>query len=66
MTASSRRILLGLTGGVAAYKAAELCRLLVRQGHDVRVVMSEAATRFITPVTMQALSGQPVLTDLWD
>jgi phosphopantothenoylcysteine decarboxylase/phosphopantothenate--cysteine ligase len=66
MTASFRRILLGLTGGVAAYKAAELCRLLVRQGHDVRVVMSEAATRFITPVTMQALSGQPVLTDLWD
>jgi phosphopantothenoylcysteine decarboxylase/phosphopantothenate--cysteine ligase len=66
MTAPSRRILLGLTGGVAAYKAAELCRLLVRQGHDVRVVMSEAATRFVTPVTMQALSGQPVLTDLWD
>lgn len=61
-----RRILLGLTGGIAAYKAAELCRLLVRQGHDVRVVMSDAATRFVTPVTMQGLSGQPVATDLWD
>jgi phosphopantothenoylcysteine decarboxylase/phosphopantothenate--cysteine ligase len=66
MNQPPRRILLGLTGGVAAYKAAELCRLLVRQGHDVRVVMTEAATRFVTPVTMQALSGQAVLTDLWD
>ena len=61
-----RRILLGLTGGIAAYKAAELTRLLVTGGHDVRVVMSEAACRFITPVTLQALSGQPVATDLWD
>jgi phosphopantothenoylcysteine decarboxylase/phosphopantothenate--cysteine ligase len=61
-----RPILLGLTGGIAAYKAAELCRLLVKAGHDVQVVMSEAATRFITPVTMQALSGKPVATDLWD
>jgi len=60
------RILLGITGGVAAYKAAELCRLLVRDGLDVRVVMTDAACRFVTPVTMQALSGQPVLTDLWD
>jgi phosphopantothenoylcysteine decarboxylase/phosphopantothenate--cysteine ligase len=66
MNAPSRRILLGLTGGVAAYKAAELCRLLVRQGHDVRVVMTQAAARFVTPITMQALSGQPVATDLWD
>ena len=67
MNASSpRRILLGLTGGIAAYKAAELTRLLVTGGHDVRVVMSEAACRFITPVTLQALSGQPVATDLWD
>ena len=66
MTQPPRRILLGLTGGVAAYKAAELCRLLIRQNHDVRVVMTEAATHFVTPVTMQALSGQPVLTDLWD
>lgn len=65
-SATTHRILLGLTGGIAAYKAAELTRLLVRDGHDVRVVMSQAATRFITPVTLQALSGQPVLTDLWD
>jgi phosphopantothenoylcysteine decarboxylase/phosphopantothenate--cysteine ligase len=59
-------VLLGLTGGIAAYKAAELCRLLVQAGADVRVVMTEAACRFVTPVTMQALSGQPVATDLWD
>ena len=63
---AQHRILLGITGGVAAYKAAELCRLLVRDGMDVRVVMTHAACRFVTPVTMQALSGQPVLTDLWD
>jgi len=67
MSASSNpRILLGITGGIAAYKAAELCRLLVTDGADVRVVMTEAACRFITPVTMQALSGKPVATDLWD
>ncbi|MCC7546234.1 MAG: bifunctional phosphopantothenoylcysteine decarboxylase/phosphopantothenate--cysteine ligase CoaBC [Burkholderiales bacterium] len=66
MPASPPRILLGLTGGVSAYKAAELCRLLIRSGADVRVVMTEAATRFIGPVTMQALSGQPVAGDLWD
>jgi phosphopantothenoylcysteine decarboxylase/phosphopantothenate--cysteine ligase len=65
-TPAQHRILLGITGGVAAYKAAELCRLLVRDGMDVRVVMTQAACRFVTPVTMQALSGQPVLTDLWD
>jgi phosphopantothenoylcysteine decarboxylase/phosphopantothenate--cysteine ligase len=59
-------VLLGLTGGIAAYKAAELCRLLVQAGVDVRVAMTEAACRFVTPVTMQALSGQPVATDLWD
>jgi len=61
-----KRILLGMTGGVAAYKSAELVRLLVKAGANVRVVMTEAATRFITPVTMQALSGQTVFTDLWD
>ena len=67
MPASAQhRILLGITGGVAAYKAAELCRLLVRDGMDVRAVMTEAACRFVTPLTLQALSGQPVLTDLWD
>jgi len=55
-----------MTGGIAAYKAAELCRLLVKDAVDVQVVMTEAACRFVTPVTMQALSGKPVVTDLWD
>jgi len=58
--------LLGLTGGIAAYKSAELCRLLIKDGFDVRIVMTQAASRFITPATMQALSGQLVHTDLWD
>ena len=66
MALTGKKLLLGLTGGIAAYKAAELARLLVRRGADVRVTMTEAATRFITPTTMQALSGQPVWTDLWD
>ena len=66
MALTGKRVLLGITGGIAAYKAAELVRLLTRAGVDVRVAMTEAATRFITPVTMQALSGQPVWTDLWD
>ena len=63
---ATHRILLGMTGGIAAYKAAELCRLLVKHGADVQVVMTAAACRFVTPVTMQALSGKPVFTDLWD
>jgi phosphopantothenoylcysteine decarboxylase/phosphopantothenate--cysteine ligase len=63
---SGKRVLLGITGGVAAYKAAELTRLFVKAGADVRVVMTEAACRFITPVTLQALSGQTVYTDMWD
>ncbi|HRD88389.1 MAG: bifunctional phosphopantothenoylcysteine decarboxylase/phosphopantothenate--cysteine ligase CoaBC [Candidatus Accumulibacter sp.] len=66
MELSGKRILLGITGGIAAYKAAELLRLLVRAGASVQVVMSEAATRFVTPVTFQALSGQPVFSDQWD
>lgn len=66
MALTGKRILLGLTGGIAAYKAAELARLLKRAGADVRVVMTQAACRFVTPLTMQALSGQPVWTDLWD
>lgn len=61
-----KRLLLGITGGIAAYKAAELVRLLVKQGVEVQVVMTQAACQFITPVTMQALSGRPVFTDLWD
>jgi len=59
-------VLLGLTGGVAAYKAAELARRFVKGGADVRVVMTRAACGFITPATMQALTGQPVFTDMWD
>jgi phosphopantothenoylcysteine decarboxylase / phosphopantothenate---cysteine ligase len=62
----NKRLLLGLTGGVAAYKAAELSRLLLKQGADVQVVMTEAACQFITPVTLQALSGKPVYTSMWD
>jgi phosphopantothenoylcysteine decarboxylase/phosphopantothenate--cysteine ligase len=59
------RIVLGLTGGIAAYKAAELTRLFVKADIAVNVVMTAGACRFITPMTMQALSGHPVLTDLW-
>ena len=66
MTLKGKRLLLGITGGVAAYKAAALARLLVRAGADVRAAMTEAATRFVTPVTLQALTGQTVWTDLWD
>jgi phosphopantothenoylcysteine decarboxylase/phosphopantothenate--cysteine ligase len=64
-TASPRRIVLGVTGGIAAYKVAEFTRLLVKAGVAVDVVMTEAATRFVAPMTFQALSGRPVLTDLW-
>ena len=60
------RIVLGITGGIAAYKAAELVRLLVKDGIEVQVVMTQAACGFITPATMQALSGKPVFTDMWD
>jgi phosphopantothenoylcysteine decarboxylase / phosphopantothenate---cysteine ligase len=67
MTLSKRKkIVLGLTGGIAAYKAAELVRLLIKADFDVQVVMTESACQFITPVTMQALSGKPVFTGMWD
>ncbi|MDR3298760.1 MAG: bifunctional phosphopantothenoylcysteine decarboxylase/phosphopantothenate--cysteine ligase CoaBC [Candidatus Accumulibacter sp.] len=66
MDLEGKRVALGVTGGIAAYKAAELCRLLVKQGASVRVAMSEAAMRFVTPTTFQALSGNPVFTDRWD
>ena len=65
-TLAGRRIVLGITGGIAAYKAAELCRLLVKAGATVRVVMTDAATQFITPLTMQTLSGAPVARELFD
>jgi phosphopantothenoylcysteine decarboxylase / phosphopantothenate---cysteine ligase len=61
-----KHIVLGLTGGIAAYKAAELCRALIKEGATVQVVMTEGAEQFITPVTMQALSGRTVYTSQWD
>lgn len=61
-----KKIILGVTGGIAAYKAAELCRLLVKAGADVQVAMTAAAQQFVTPLTFQALSGKPVLASLWD
>jgi phosphopantothenoylcysteine decarboxylase/phosphopantothenate--cysteine ligase len=65
-TLQNKRVLLGLCGGIAAYKAAELCRLLVGAGAQVQVVMTKGAQEFITPLTMQALSGQAVHTELLD
>lgn len=66
MSLAGKKIILGVTGGIAAYKAAELCRLLIRAGAEVRVVMTVAAQQFVTPLTFQALSGKPVLASLWD
>ncbi|MAY03239.1 MAG: bifunctional phosphopantothenoylcysteine decarboxylase/phosphopantothenate--cysteine ligase CoaBC [Gammaproteobacteria bacterium] len=62
----NKHVILGITGGIAAYKSAELCRLLVKAGAEVRVVMTAAACEFITPLTMQALSGNKVHRDLLD
>jgi phosphopantothenoylcysteine decarboxylase/phosphopantothenate--cysteine ligase len=66
MDLQGKKIVLGLSGGVACYKAAELCRALIKQGASVQVVMTDAATHFIGPVTMQALSGNTVWLDQWD
>ena len=66
LSLTNKRILLGITGGIAAYKSAELTRLLIKAGAEVRVGMTRAATQFITPLTMQALSGQRVHLDLLD
>ena len=66
MDLKGKHIVLGLTGGIACYKAAYLCRLLVKEGAEVQVVMSEAAAQFITPVTMQALSNRTVYVSQWD
>ncbi|MDL0431073.1 bifunctional phosphopantothenoylcysteine decarboxylase/phosphopantothenate--cysteine ligase CoaBC [Marinobacter sp. TBZ242] len=63
---AAKRILLGVTGGIAAYKSAELVRLLKKSGHEVRVVMTRGAEAFVTPLTFQALSGEPVRTSLLD
>lgn len=62
----TQRVLLGITGGIAAYKSAELTRLLVKSGRDVTVAMTAAAREFVGPATFQALSGHPVYSDLWD
>lgn len=62
---AGRHLVLGVTGGVAAYKACDLLRRLQDAGASVQVVMTEAATRFVTPMTFQALSGRPVITDAW-
>ena len=62
----NKHIVLGLTGGIACYKAAELCRELIKQGASVQVVMTESATQFITAVTMQALSNRAVYVSQWD
>src|SRR4029078_3096924 len=64
MTLKGKRILLGLTGGIAAYKSAEVARLLIRAGCDVRAVLTSAAERFIGTATLQALTGQPAWTVL--
>jgi len=62
----NRNVLLGVTGGIAAYKSAELVRKLQDQGANVRVIMTRGALAFITPLTLQALSGNPVHTELLD
>jgi phosphopantothenoylcysteine decarboxylase/phosphopantothenate--cysteine ligase len=66
MSLKNKNIVLGVTGGIAAYKAAELTRLLIKEGSKVRVVMTEAAQAFITPLTLQALSGEAVRSELFD
>jgi phosphopantothenoylcysteine decarboxylase / phosphopantothenate---cysteine ligase len=65
-TLAQKRILLGITGGIAAYKSADLVRRLKERGADVRVILTDAAQHFITPLTLQALSGNPVSTSLLD
>ncbi len=65
-TLAGKHLVLGLSGGIACYKAAELCRALIKSGATVQVVMTDAATQFMTAVTMQALSGRPVYTSQWD
>ena len=61
----NRKIVLGITGGIAAYKACELCRLLVKNGADVRVVMTEAAAKMVGPATLSALTHHEVMTDVF-
>src|SRR6186713_2372813 len=61
-----KRILLGVTGGIAVYKSADLVRRLLERGAEVQVVMTAGAREFVTPLTFQALSGRPVRSELWD
>jgi phosphopantothenoylcysteine synthetase/decarboxylase len=61
-----KTIILGVTGSIAAYKAADLTSMLVQAGADVRVVMTEAATRIVAPITLQTLSRNPVAVDIWE
>lgn len=63
---NGKKILIGLSGGIACYKTATLVSRLVQRGAEVRVIMTDAATKFITPLTLQSLSGHPVLTSMWD
>src|SRR5688572_4641438 len=65
-TLEGRRVVVGVCGSIAAYKLAEVCRGLQRQGASVRVVMTQAATRFVGPAPFAALTGQPVLTDVFE
>ncbi len=62
---AGKRVLLGVTGGIAAYKAADLCSKLAQAGAEVNVVLTEAAARFIAPLTFAALSNRPARVDLW-
>ncbi|MPM70289.1 Coenzyme A biosynthesis bifunctional protein CoaBC [bioreactor metagenome] len=63
---NEKLIALGVTGGIAAYKAAELCSLFVKNGYEVQVLMTENATRFVTPLTFRTLSRRPVAVSLWE
>ena len=62
----NKHVLLGVTGGIAAYKSPDLVRRLAERGAEVQVVMTHGAQQFVTPLTFQAVSGRPVRTDLWD
>lgn len=66
MVLKGKRVLLGVAGSIAAYKAADICSQLVKLGADVHVVMTEGAAKIITPMTLQVLSRNPVGTDMWD
>src|SRR5688500_18413461 len=66
MSSQPRKLLLGVTGGIAAYKSPDLVRRLIEHGAEVQVVMSRGAQQFVTPLTFQAVSGKAVRDDLWD